>query len=153
MTVRLYALLLVTASAVVIALGAVAPSAHALEFTYGDTCVADLKAAGTYNSSYACNTRVSGTLSYKGWANMLQNQCGKRLMIAAWRWNATTRSWSKTYIAGRTRVYAWPFAQGWTWVWTSRTGWLATKDWRVIVNQWFNPLIMCSISSELEYVD
>ncbi len=43
----------------------------------------------------------------------------------AWRW---TGSWSGTSVWGGTQVYIYPYAVGWSWIWTQRTGWLAMQD-------------------------
>jgi beta-glucanase (GH16 family) len=48
--------------------------------------------------------------------------------VPAWTWNDTSRTWSSTPIASATTVYIWPFASGWSWVWTSSTGWRAVND-------------------------
>jgi hypothetical protein len=80
------------------------------------------------------------TPTYKGWATISRHQCGGiRTMdlqiFTAWRWNATTRSWARTTLNENTRVYAWPFATGWSWVWTQSTGWLAIQSQYVLVSQ------------------
>jgi hypothetical protein len=45
--------------------------------------------------------------------------------VTAWRWNG---AWQRTTLGGASQVYVYPFATGWSWVWTSRTGWLAVQD-------------------------
>ena len=72
--------------------------------------------------------------TYKGWGFITANYCPPGMACAAiyhssttaWRW--TGSSWSKTSIADRTQVYIHPYASGWSWVWTSRTGWLAVQS-------------------------
>ena len=44
----------------------------------------------------------------------------------AWRWDGA--SWNQVSIAAGTSVYAWPYASGWHWIWTERTGWLAIRS-------------------------
>lgn len=39
----------------------------------------------------------------------------------AWRWNGA--GWSPEVINADERAYAAPYAPGWSWVWTDRTGW------------------------------
>lgn len=51
--------------------------------------------------------------------------------VTAYRWSAG--AWHATTIAHGTSVYAYPYGSGWEWVWTSRTGWLATRANRVYI--------------------
>jgi hypothetical protein len=45
--------------------------------------------------------------------------------VQAWRWNG---SWSSQLLTNGTQVYIYPYAVGWSWVWTQSTGWLAVAD-------------------------
>ncbi len=52
-------------------------------------------------------------------------ECKVPRRITAYRW--TGSSWSKTSFSGGIWVYAWPYADGWHWAWTQKTGWLAVR--------------------------
>jgi hypothetical protein len=51
--------------------------------------------------------------------------CYEPSRVATWQW--TSSGWRSSTIAGGTSVYAWPYASGWHWIWTQRTGWLAIQ--------------------------
>jgi hypothetical protein len=69
--------------------------------------------------------------SYVGWA-MIDNRtidCANCMYlpgVAAYRWTAS--GWRGTSLAEGTRVYAYPYATGWTWVWTQVGGWMAARS-------------------------
>jgi hypothetical protein len=85
--------------------------------------------------------------TFKGWGEVSLSRnyadrarCAQKIYpeptncrVTAWRWNATSRTWSRTSLLSGTRTYIWPFATGWSWVWTSNTGWLAVSDDYVVV--------------------
>lgn len=52
---------------------------------------------------------------------------GQYQPVVAWRWNATSRTWSKVTMQPNQSVYTAYFAPGWTWIWTGQTGWIATE--------------------------
>jgi hypothetical protein len=47
-------------------------------------------------------------------------------MLYAYRWSGG--SWHVASFASGTQVYIYPYATGWSWVWTQSTGWLATRS-------------------------
>lgn len=71
---------------------------------------------------------------YHGWA-YARHHCPGTTLVActadyqvreAWHWNG--HGWRRSGIGEGTRVYAWPYATGWHWAWTARTGWLAMRS-------------------------
>lgn len=51
--------------------------------------------------------------------------CSTPSSVAVWRW--TGRTWTQAWVSEGAQVYAYPYASGWHWIWTSRTGWLAIQ--------------------------
>lgn len=51
--------------------------------------------------------------------------CSQPSRVGAWHWSGS--AWSQRSLAGGTSVYVWPYATGWHWAWTQRTGWLAVR--------------------------
>lgn len=82
-------------------------------------------------------TYESDTPNYKGWALTFRNTTLMGLFdsnmtrLPAWRW--TGNSWVRTSRMEGTRVYAWPFAGGYAWTWTSDSGWLAMRADNVLI--------------------
>lgn len=79
---------------------------------------------------------------FKGWAEVGRERCvddpgviGRCTAYItsqpAYKW--TGSSWSSRRVDIRTKVYVWPFAANWSWVWTANTGWLAMQDKYIIV--------------------
>jgi hypothetical protein len=118
------------------------------------SCATDLRASGEYVEGYACNTYVSSLSYYKGWGNVRDGSyCVPPTMYAAWTW---TGSWSKGYVNQGTRVYIWPFATDWSWVWTAQTGWRAMRDVNLVINKWrvpWAPIPMCASRPGITYAD
>jgi hypothetical protein len=93
------------------------------------TALVPSSAHATVGQPIAMSGRIAP--NYQGWA-YARHHCVNLLpcttileMREAWRWNG--RSWSTAPIAEGTLVYAWPYASGWHWAWTQRTGWLAMR--------------------------
>jgi hypothetical protein len=122
--------------------------------TSGTACESSLRTQGLWVAGYACNTYVSSLTYYKGWGNIRSaGPCSTRLRVYAWRWNG---SWTRTYLDANTRVYIWPFATDWSWVWTQSTGWLAARDVNLVVNKWENPAsftVLCMPAPGYSYAD
>ena len=85
---------------------------------------------------YSCNTYVSTLSYYKGWGSV-EYDCNSVdpafSLFTAWRWTST--GWKAAYLNPGMRVYVWPYATGWSWVWTQNTGWLAFQDRYLVVNR------------------
>lgn len=68
--------------------------------------------------------------TYKGWAHVQIYHWGLRPdsppVPTAWRWTRT--GWVKTSLPVGTQVYHYPFASGWSWVWTRTAGWMAIRS-------------------------
>ena len=102
----------------------------------------------TDTAQFPCDVRVDGLVTYKGWAHVdVGLYCGGmnpgqdyidslRAPRPAWRW--TGSAWTRASLATSTQVYVWPYATGWSWVWTQRTGWLAMQDEHLVINPRFN---------------
>ena len=79
---------------------------------------------------------------FKGNATIVHPGCqpvrwgGGYERMTAWRWTST--GWQATSVTEGGTWYAWPFASGWTWVWSSATGWLAIQSDRVLLRRQFN---------------
>lgn len=95
----------------------------------------------TDSAYYGCGVSVGSLATYKGWAHTFRHEyCGGAApggmvtieTVRAWRW--TSIGWRATTLRGGERVYVWPFASGWSWVWTSSTGWLAMQDHLLRIN-------------------
>jgi len=83
--------------------------------------------------------------TFKGWAQLSFRGClqpgqGTTMEcrgLDAYRW--TGAAWQAVDLNECTYsgvpVYAWPYATGWTWIWTQQTGWLATQSKHVLVYQ------------------
>ena len=52
--------------------------------------------------------------------------------VVFWRW---TGSWAKATLTNGEWVYVSPYAVGWSWVWTQRTGWVAAQDSTLFVQR------------------
>jgi hypothetical protein len=104
------------------------------------------------NARYACNVRVSTLYTYQGWAHTgLGRYCGGAMPSpgmeaaasrprAAWRW--TGSNWSATTLPAGAQVYVWPYAAGWSWVWTQSSGWLAIQDAELVINPYCSPYLL-----------
>ena len=117
-----------------------------------NSCESQLRQAGTYVPGYGCNTPLTSLSTYKGWATTATSFC-TRNMYSAWAWSGR---WTRGYIAEGTRIYVWPYAVDWSWVWTSRTGWRAMRDKHIVINAWqdpFAPRPMCAEPPWPTYVD
>lgn len=80
---------------------------------------------------------------YKGWATMSFRGCPSDGGVVtddckggtAYRW--TNRGWVARGIGecgtGPSQVYVWPFASGWSWIWSQQTGWLAVESRYVLI--------------------
>lgn len=93
------------------------------------------------HAGYGCGVELDTLRTYKGWAHTQQVlYCGgahpgdmyANQSAPAWRWGRY--GWSSTSLPGGTRVYVWPYAVGWSWVWTSTTGWVAMQDSLIVIN-------------------
>ncbi len=88
--------------------------------TPADTAIAD------------CTIRAREIASYKGWAHLEGQLCLQSIGIScnptyeAWRWESNR--WVATRIGAGSTIYVWPFARGWSWVWTRDTGWVAMQS-------------------------
>jgi hypothetical protein len=78
---------------------------------------------------------------YKGWGVVKTYYCAPGMLCPmyptaayapAWRWNG---AWNRAYVANETPVYVYPYAVGWSWIWTANTGWLAMSDSYVYVRK------------------
>ena len=106
-------------------------------------------------------TQVSDYATYTGWArigayipagpdpDVARCQvappltCGFRLAparldfapraVTFWRW--TGSAWGKATLTNGEWVYVYPYAVGWSWVWTQRTGWVAAQDVSLFVQR------------------
>jgi hypothetical protein len=91
-------------------------------------------ATAATNSGY-----VSDNPGYKGWAQIqlhpecvptgvLDFSCGTdwQPFVTIYYW--TGSSWTEDWTSDHMDVYAYPFAPGWTWAWTSGTGWFAIQS-------------------------
>ena len=151
-------MLLIAAIALLLVAPSAAPAAETDPPILEDSCIDQLRTfdyavPSHFVEGVRCNTRLSeATLGYvfKGWANVDRNVCGSQLAVQAWRWTGTR--WQSLYLAGGSRIYVWPFAADWSWVWKSTTGWVAMRDHRVILNQWSDPRIMCAVGPGWVYV-
>ena len=87
---------------------------------------------------------ASQRTSFVGWADLDYRGClpdgaattADCKSLSAWRW--TGRTWQAQALYDcydGTQVYAYPYAAGWTWIWTQRTGWLAIQSRLVIVDR------------------
>ncbi len=104
--------------------------------------------ANAVAATYEC-TFTSDQPSYKGWATVAFRGCvtpGSASTTecrgaTAYRW--TGSAWQTVLLnecGGIGQVYAWPFASGWTWIWSSRHGWLAIRSSQVLVSAgWVAP--------------
>ena len=69
--------------------------------------------------------------NYKGWGYVGGGYYGggARLVaprpVTAYEWNGSR--WLERTRQPGTRVYIWPYAQGWSWTWTQETGWYAMR--------------------------
>jgi hypothetical protein len=97
-----------------------------------------------YDPTHPCGYLPDAHHPYAGWsgwgyvdANTCTGVCTAiyRTSVPAWRWNGR---WSATSLANNTQVYIYPYATGWSWVWTQSTGWLAVSDNYVWVR---NPVV------------
>lgn len=52
------------------------------------------------------------------------------IQVPAWRWSG---AWTKTSVPTGTRVWIYPYATGWHWIWTPNTGWLAMTNSRLLL--------------------
>ncbi len=116
-------------------------------------CLATLMAApsaradlGRYSCSFA-----SDQPSFKGWATMSYRGCVEPGMAVtadcanttAYRW--TNAGWKGVTVGEcslgdlPTRVYVWPFGNGWSWVWSQPTGWLAVRSSKVLLSEGYKP--------------
>lgn len=76
-----------------------------------------------------------------GWARLTYRGCPSGLAqtadckaMTAYRW--TGRAWSVVVLNecnGVGAVYVYPYAAGWSWIWTQRTGWLAVQSHAVLI--------------------
>jgi hypothetical protein len=65
---------------------------------------------------------VANDPSFKGWGYVRTCPAACR-MEDAWAWNGS--GWRYSAVADGTQVYIYPFASGWSWIWTSGNGWRA----------------------------
>lgn len=90
------------------------------------------------------------TSTYTGWAEVTQRgvyadkaacadytafapmPTGVNCVVTAWKWNG---SWVQGGRKVGVRVWVQPFATGWTWTWTSATGWRAMQS-KYLVSKW-----------------
>jgi hypothetical protein len=87
--------------------------------------------------------RVSDLDYYEGWGTVGDTHCYGVEMCAmyavtsqaAWRWSGS--GWVRTTRPVGTKVWIAPFAVGWSWTWTSGTGWLAMQDNVLLVKQYY----------------
>ena len=67
-------------------------------------------------------TKVTANPSYQGWG---KTYCDfHTTSLTAYAWNG---AWSRRSMTCHTQVYIWPYASGWSWAWTSGTGWVAMR--------------------------
>jgi hypothetical protein len=108
------------------------------------TLAAPAHALGRPVYDYGC-TFASERPQYVGWAKLSFRGCvspGSAQTMdckgdLAWRW--TGRAWQQHPInecsGGLGAVYVYPYAAGWSWIWTQRTGWLAVRSNLVVVSE------------------
>jgi hypothetical protein len=84
-----------------------------------------------YHPGYACNTTVDSLPFFQGWVNLAQ---GGDCNTSYWVWRWTGVAWQAATLPAQTRVYVYPFAVGWSWIWTPSTGWVAARDHYLVVN-------------------
>lgn len=99
-----------------------------------------------------CVAPASDFPTYSGWGRVVQKYsttpdvCGFSLLpfdideprpayaciamvpqpVEAWRWTGST--WVRSGLEIGTQAYFAPYASGWRWAWTQRTGWLAIAE-------------------------
>lgn len=103
------------------ALGAVAPA------PYPYTC-----------STAADQPRFIGwaTMSYRGCVDPSYPSTADCRVETAYRWSGS--AWQARQIGecgmGPSRVYVYPYAAGWSWIWSQQTGWLAVRSTKVQIS-------------------
>lgn len=56
-----------------------------------------------------------------------------RTTVTAYRW--AYGAWTPQTLTDRTPVYIYPYGSGWSWVWSSATGWLAVRSSVVLTRE------------------
>ena len=89
------------------------------------------------DAQYTCFGTAVNEPRFKGWAHVNSNICMMSTdracdpTINAYRWTGT--EWSRRNISSLGEMYHWPWKNGWSWVWTKQTGWLATRRMNVLI--------------------
>jgi hypothetical protein len=88
-------------------------------------------------------TFASQAPNYVGWVTLAYRGCPNGFAqtadckaLTAYRW--TGRSWQYFGLnecGGPRQVYVYPYAAGWSWVWSQQTGWLAVQSSSVLIRQ------------------
>lgn len=104
-----------------------APPAHALAGYGGTSC-----------------TFASAQPNFIGWASLAYRGCVTSGLpstadcraLTAYRWTgASWQPYGLNECGGPQQVYVYPYAAGWSWVWSSQTGWLAVRSDSVLIAQ------------------
>jgi hypothetical protein len=74
--------------------------------------------------SVTSNTWTPVAASYTGWGYV---RSPLNMTVAAYTWNVATNQWISGSVLANTPVYVWPYASGWSWAWTSASGWRAIR--------------------------
>lgn len=82
--------------------------------------------------------------TFKGWATVvlpyndprttckaMDPICGP--YVRSYSWNGAWKTSPYTDLRAGTRVYAWPYGSGWSWVWTQQRGWQAVQSKYVLI--------------------
>jgi hypothetical protein len=104
--------------------------------TFAMTAVTAAPAHALGAPIYTCTTAVDEP-NFVGWATISHRGClepgAPRTMecraSAAYRW--TGAAWQKQSLSecgGPRQVYVYPYAAGWSWIWSQQTGWLAVQS-------------------------
>lgn len=75
------------------------------------------------------------TLAYRGCPNGMAQTADCRA-ATAYRW--TANGWQRYGLnecGGPRQVYVYPYAAGWSWIWSQQTGWLAVQSHLVLISQ------------------
>ena len=86
-------------------------------------------------------TFASDAPNYIGWARISFRGCpegGPQTMdckgATAWRWTgAAWQAHALSECGGPRQVYVYPYAAGWSWIWSQQTGWLAVRSDIVLI--------------------
>ena len=98
-----------------------------------------LVAAPSASASIQPPKRHADQPTYIGWGTIRDGGCDysqdwscfNTSYVDAWDWSGS--AWTHDYRPIGQRVYAYPYAKGWTWTWTSGTGWLAVQSGNVAI--------------------